>query len=190
MGWTGETEPEVRLAWFRKEKRGPKAQPKKVIPDDLWIKCESCGETLYRNELEKNLNVCPRCDYHYGLTPEGYIDLLLDHGTFKEYEAGIRSKDPLVFFDRSKYTDRLEKAMASTGRNEAVVTGEGALDGMKLQLAVMDFAFIGGSMGSVVGEKISTGGKARAGSPHSAGGGFPQRRGAHDGGYFFAHADG
>lgn len=143
------------MAWFRKEKSGPKSQPKKVIPDDLWIKCESCGEILYKKELDKNLNVCPRCDFHYGLTPDAYITLLLDPGSFLEYEGGIKSQDPLGFFDRSKYTDRLEKAMASSGRNEAVVTGEGALEGRKLQLALMDFSFIGGSMGSVVGEKIA-----------------------------------
>lgn len=143
------------MAWFRKEKRGPIAQPKKVIPDDLWIKCENCGEVLYKRELDKNLSVCPRCDFHYGLTPDGYIELLLDAGSFKEYEAGIKSRDPLGFFDRAKYTDRLEKAVAATGRNEAVVTGEGEVEGIRIQLAVMDFSFIGGSMGSVVGEKIA-----------------------------------
>lgn len=143
------------MAWFRKEKSGPKAQPKKVIPDDLWIKCESCGEILYKQELDKNLNVCPRCDFHYGLAPEAYVNLLLDPGTFHEYESGIKSQDPLGFVDRSKYSDRLVKAVAATGRNEAVLTGEGELEGRKLQLAVMDFSFIGGSMGSVVGEKIA-----------------------------------
>ncbi|MCE5270651.1 acetyl-CoA carboxylase, carboxyltransferase subunit beta [bacterium] len=143
------------MAWFRKEKSGLKAQPKKVIPDDLWIKCESCGEILYKQELDKNLNVCPRCDFHYGLAPEAYVALLLDPGTFREYDSGMKSQDPLGFVDRSRYSDRLEKAVASSGHNEAVLTGEGELEGRRLQLAVMDFSFIGGSMGSVVGEKIA-----------------------------------
>jgi len=143
------------LSWFSKEKRGPKLQPKKVIPDDLWIKCESCGEILYKKELEKNLKVCPRCQFHYGLSPEEYIPILLDPESFTEYDHDIQSVDPLKFVDRIKYTDRLQKALVSTGKNEAVVAGEGEIEGIKIQVGLMDFGFIGGSMGSVVGEKIA-----------------------------------
>jgi len=143
------------LSWFRKKKLGPKPQPKKVIPDDLWIKCEACGEILYKKELEKNLMVCPRCNYHYGIPPEEYIRILFDPGTFQEYDKEIKSVDPLKFVDRMKYTERLEKASKSIGRNEAVLVGEGALDGIRTQFGILDFAFIGGSMGSVVGEKIA-----------------------------------
>jgi acetyl-CoA carboxylase carboxyl transferase subunit beta len=143
------------VAWFKKENRGPKAQTKKVIPDDLWIKCESCGEILYKKELEKNLSVCPRCEFHYGLSPDAYFGLLLDPGSFEERDRGMKSLDPLKFTDRARYEDRLQKAIQATGRNEAVVVGEGAMDGIKLQIAAMDFSFIGGSMGSVVGEKIA-----------------------------------
>lgn len=143
------------MAWFRKEKRGPKIQPKKVIPDDLWIKCDSCGEILYKKELEKNLMVCPRCAHHYGLAPGEYIDVLFDRGTFSEKDQGLKSVDMLKFVDRLKYTDRLEKAVKTTGRNEAVVVGEGLIDGIRVQFGSMDFSFIGGSMGSVVGEKIA-----------------------------------
>ena len=144
------------MSWFRKEKRGLKAQPKKVIPDNLWIKCDSCGEILYKKELEKNIMVCPRCDYHYGFTPSQYIDLLLDQGTFTEYDERLKSQDPLKFVDRMKYSERLEKAVKKTGRNEAVVVGEGVIASrFEVQLGVMDFSFIGGSMGSVVGEKIA-----------------------------------
>jgi len=143
------------LSWFRKKKLGPKPQPKKVIPDDLWIKCEACGEILYKKELEKNLMVCPRCNYHYGISPEEYIRILFDPGTFQEYDKEIKSVDPLKFVDRMKYTERLEKASKSIGRNEAVLVGEGALDGIRTQFGILDFAFIGGSMGSVVGEKIA-----------------------------------
>ncbi len=143
------------MSWFRKEKRGPIAQPKKVIPDDLWIKCECCGEILYKKELEDNQLVCPRCRFHYGMAPEEYQRLLLDPGSFIEYDQGLTSVDPLKFVDRSRYVERLQKSMLQTGRNEAMLTGEGAVDGIRLQFGAMDFAFIGGSMGSVVGEKIS-----------------------------------
>ena len=143
------------MAWFRKEKRGPKIQPKKVIPDDLWIKCDSCGEILYKKELEKNLMVCPRCTHHYGLSPGEYINILFDSGTFSEKDDGLKSVDTLKFVDRLKYSDRLEKAMKTTGRNEAVVVGEGLIDGIRIQFGSMDFSFIGGSMGSVVGEKVA-----------------------------------
>lgn len=144
------------MSWFRKEKRGPKPQPKKVIPDNLWIKCDSCGEILYKKELEKNILVCPRCDYHYGLSPDQYIDLLLDKDTFIEYDAELKSKDPLKFVDRMKYPERLESAIKKTGRNEAVVVGEGVIgESFEVQFGAMDFSFIGGSMGSVVGEKIA-----------------------------------
>jgi len=143
------------LAWFRKEKRGPKIQPKKVIPDDLWIKCDACGEILYKKELEKNLMVCPRCGHHYGITPDEYINILFDKDTFSESDREIRSVDPLKFVDRMKYTDRLEKAVKSTLKNEAIVVGEGLIDGIRVQFGAMDFSFIGGSMGSVVGEKIA-----------------------------------
>ena len=143
------------MSWFRKEKRGPKLQPKKVIPDDIWIKCEGCGETLYKKELEKNLSVCPRCSYHYGLSPDQYIDVLLDRDSFSEFDRKIASVDPLNFFDRMKYTERLSKAVKASGRNEAVITGEGKIDKLRVQFGAMDFSFIGGSMGSVVGEKIA-----------------------------------
>jgi acetyl-CoA carboxylase carboxyl transferase subunit beta len=143
------------LSWFRKEKRGPKVQPKKVIPDDIWIKCDACGETLYKKEVETNLNVCPRCSFHYGLTPEQYATLLLDSGSFNEHDSGVGSVDTLGFTDRKKYTDRLEQMVRKTGRKDAVVCGSGKMDMIDVQLSVMDFSFIGGSMGSVVGEKIA-----------------------------------
>jgi len=143
------------LAWFRKEKRGLKIQPKKTIPDDLWIKCDTCGEILYKKELEKNLMVCPRCGHHYGISPEEYINILFDKGTFSENDREIKSLDPLKFVDRMKYADRLDKAVKTTGKNEAVVVGEGLIDGIHVQFGAMDFSFIGGSMGSVVGEKIA-----------------------------------
>jgi acetyl-CoA carboxylase carboxyl transferase subunit beta len=144
------------VSWFRKEKRGLKRQPKKVIPDNLWIKCDSCGEILYKKELEKNIQVCPRCDYHYGLSPDQYINLLLDKDTFIEHDAGLKSQDPLKFVDRMKYSERLESAIKKTGRNEAVVVGEGVIgESFEVQFGAMDFSFIGGSMGSVVGEKIA-----------------------------------
>jgi acetyl-CoA carboxylase carboxyl transferase subunit beta len=143
------------LSWFRKEKRGPKVQPKKVIPDDIWIKCDACGETLYKKEVEKNLSICPRCNFHYGLSPEQYVEILLDQGSFKEYDSQMASVDTLKFVDRKKYSERLDQMVKKTGRNEALLAGSGRMDKIKVQICLMDFAFIGGSMGSVVGEKIA-----------------------------------
>ncbi len=143
------------MSWFRKEKRGPKVQPKKVIPDNIWIKCEACGETLYKKEVEANLNVCTRCSFHYGLTPDQYAALLLDSGSFLEHDSVMSSVDTLSFVDRKKYSERLDQMVKKTGRNEAVVAASGKIDKIDVQLSVMDFSFIGGSMGSVVGEKIA-----------------------------------
>ena len=144
------------MSWFKKEKRGPKPQPKKVIPDNLWLKCDNCGEVLYRQELEKNFKVCPRCGFHYGYSPDEYVELLFDQGSFEEHDSNLSSVDALKFVDRKKYSDRLKEAVKKTGRKEAIVVGEGVISGNhRVQFGAMDFSFIGGSMGVVVGEKIA-----------------------------------
>lgn len=143
------------MAWFRKEKKPLKASDKRDVPGDVFDKCEGCGEILYREKLAQNLSVCPHCGYHFRITADDYVDLLLDEGSFRETEAHLRSADPLGFQDLKAYADRVAAAEKKVGRNEAVVTGTGALDGLPVCLAVMDFRFIGGSMGSVVGEKIA-----------------------------------
>ena len=142
------------MAWFRKDKKPLKAQDRRDVPSDVFDKCAGCGEILYRERLAQNLSVCPTCGHHLRIPAEGYLDVLLDPGTFVELDPGLRASDPLGFRDLKAYPDRIAAAEAK-GRTEAVRTGTGELDGIPVALAVMDFAFIGGSMGSVVGEKIS-----------------------------------
>ena len=143
------------MAWFRKEKQKLTAADKRELPSDVFDKCPECGEILYRNRLAQNLWVCPACGHHLRIEAEGYVDLLIDEGGFTETDRDLKSGDPLKFRDLKAYPDRLKAAERKTGRGDAVITGHGPLDGMGVNLAVMDFAFIGGSMGSVVGEKIA-----------------------------------
>ncbi len=146
------------MAWFRKEKKPLKAQDKRDLPADVFDRCPGCGEILYRERLAQNLNVCPTCGHHLKIAAEAYLSILVDSGTFEEIDAHLRAADPLGFEDLKTYPDRIAAAEAK-GRNEAVISGAGQLDGIDIALAVMDFAYIGGSMGSVVGEKIARAGR-------------------------------
>ncbi len=143
------------MAWFRKQKKPLKASDRRDVPGDVFEKCKGCGEIVYRETLTKNLHVCPSCGYHFRVPATSYVQLLTDEGSFRETEAHMRSADPLGFVDLKPYKERLAAAESKTGRAEAVLTGEGTIDGIPVCLAVMDFRFIGGSMGSVVGEKIA-----------------------------------
>ncbi len=143
------------MTWFKRKEKGVLTTEKKVLPDGLWIKCEQCGEVLYRQELERNLWVCNKCNFHFRIGSYHYIKILLDEGSFEEFDGGMKSVDPLKFKGKKKYADQLRDAIKKTGMNEAVRTGFGTINGRKIVLAVMDFSFIGGSMGSVVGEKIA-----------------------------------
>jgi acetyl-CoA carboxylase carboxyl transferase subunit beta len=141
------------MAWFRKEKKPRQPRTERLeIPPDVWEKCEACGHTDIREKFERNLNVCPECDYHRRLHGTDYVRLLMDEKGWSETEAEIRSIDPLGFPD---YPARLKRARMSAGEYDAILTVAGTLGEMPVNLGVMDFAFMGGSMGSVVGEKIS-----------------------------------
>ncbi|MEE8147964.1 MAG: acetyl-CoA carboxylase, carboxyltransferase subunit beta, partial [Longimicrobiales bacterium] len=118
-----------------------------------------CGEILYSEKLAQNLQVCPTCGHHFRIDAEQYVALLMDEGSFEEIDAGLRSGDPLSFKDLKPYSERLRAAEATVGRLDAVLSGVGTVDGLAVALAVMDFRFIGGSMGSVVGEKIARAGR-------------------------------
>ncbi len=143
------------MAWFKKPKQKLRADDRRDLPKDVFEKCPECGEILYRAKLEQNLFVCPVCAHHNRIGAEDYIRLLLDNGTYEELWDELRSADPLRFTDLKPYKQRLEAAERQTGHGDAVRTVHGRLDGIDLCLAVMDFEFIGGSMGSVVGEKIA-----------------------------------
>ena len=147
------------MAWFRKNKKPLKAQDRRDVPTDVFDKCKGCSEILYSERLAQNLHVCPTCGYHLRIGADGYVSLLIDSGTFRELDTGLRASDPLTFTDLKPYLDRIVEAEAK-GKEEAVISGTGELSGIPLALAVMDFDFIGGSMGSVVGEKIARAGHA------------------------------
>ena len=143
------------MTWFRKPKRKLTAQDRRDLPTDVFEKCPNCGEILYRARLEQNLFVCPECSHHNRISADDYVKLLLDDGDYEEYFEDLRSADPLQFVDLKPYVKRLESAERSAGPGDAVRTVAGNLETIPICLAVMDFAFIGGSMGSVVGEKIA-----------------------------------
>ncbi len=143
------------MSWFKKAKKSIKASRKKPLPDGLWRKCDYCGEILYVKELEKKLWVCSKCGYHFLISTENYIDILTDPRSFEETHSGILSGDPLQFKDLKRYSDRLKDNMKKSGREEAVVTGFAKMEGRPIVIAILDFSFLGGSMGSAVGEKIS-----------------------------------
>jgi len=141
------------MAWFRKEKKLRQPRREKLeIPADAWEKCEACGHTDIREKFVRNLNVCPNCDHHRRIRAHEYAAILLDDGTMEELEVDLRSTDPLGF---PEYPARLKKSLNKAGDSDALLATTGMLDGAPVNLGVMDFAFMGGSMGSVVGEKIA-----------------------------------
>jgi acetyl-CoA carboxylase carboxyl transferase subunit beta len=145
------------VSWFRRRSIRPeRSDSKKVtVPEGLWIKCNNCAEIVYSKEIDRNLKVCPKCDYHFRITARERIELLVDPGTFTEFDGQLQSEDPLGFKDSLKYRDRIKTARKKTGLNDAVISGICTLDGVQVVLSVFDFFFMGGSMGSVVGEKIT-----------------------------------
>jgi acetyl-CoA carboxylase carboxyl transferase subunit beta len=147
------------MSWFRKPEKKLSATERRDLPTDVFEKCPKCGEILYRARLEQNSYVCPVCAHHNRIGAEDYIQLLLDDGAYEEQHGSLRSADPLNFVDLKPYPQRLEAAERKNGRGDAVRTVTGTLEGQRVCLAVMDFEFIGGSMGSVVGEKIARLGK-------------------------------
>jgi acetyl-CoA carboxylase carboxyl transferase subunit beta len=144
------------MAWFRKEKKPRVPRRERLeIPPDAWEKCEACGYTDIREKFVRNLSVCPQCEFHRRIRAVEYVSLLLDE-SWEETEVEVRSVDPLAF---PEYPQRLKKANNNAGEGDAIMTAHGTLDDMPVNVGVMDFAFMGGSMGSVVGEKIARAGQ-------------------------------
>ena len=143
------------MAWFKKPGVTPAENRKRAKNvEGLWLKCNHCREIVYRKEVERNSKVCPKCDYHFPISVQERIALLVDLGSFKEWAADIEPQDPLSFTDTRSYRERLKAQQEKTGRKDAIVIGEGTINGRRIALGVFDFGFMGGSMGSVVGEKI------------------------------------
>lgn len=147
------------MAWFKRKESGiaDESIVKKDIPDGLWSKCDDCGTMLYKRQLVENNYVCFKCNKHFRVGSEVYFDLLFDNNDYIEYDENMIAEDPLNFTDTKKYKDRIRQAIKKTGLKDACRYASGDLNGMKIVIACMDFGFIGGSMGSVMGEKIARG---------------------------------
>jgi acetyl-CoA carboxylase carboxyl transferase subunit beta len=147
------------MAWFKKKRPKPTAaageRPQSPVPKGLWVKCEGCKEVIYSKELEKNLRICPKCGYHFRIDAGERIELLLDETEPRRLFDSIRPSDPLGFRDTKRYRDRLKSYQSALGENDALVVVEGHLDSIPVVAAVMEYRFMGGSMGSVVGEKLT-----------------------------------
>jgi len=146
------------MAWFKKARK-PLAAPEKTsrVPEGLWEKCPECDSIIYAKDLVRNLHVCDKCGHHFRMGAVDRLKALFDHERWEELAPGLRSNDPLAFTDTKPYRDRLAKTIAATGQSDAVIVGVGRVDGIETVIASMDYSFIGGSMGVVVGEKIVRG---------------------------------
>lgn len=143
------------MSWFRRSTENIASDnQKKDMPEGMWVKCSSCGEIIHKGALEQNLWVCIKCSHHFRVSSREYFAILFDEGTFKEFDAKMTSKDPLNFVDTKKYKDRIKETIKKTGLSDALRYGTGKMNKREVVIACMDFGFIGGSMGSVVGEKI------------------------------------
>lgn len=143
--------------WFKEREKYTEVIPaiKKEIPEGIWSRCASCNEIIYQAELNRNLKVCPKCKFHFKLGAQEWVELLTDEESFQESDIDLVSTDPLSFKAVKSYKESLDQAIEKTGLNDAVASGLAKLDGQDLVLAALDFGFVGGSMGSVVGEKIT-----------------------------------
>jgi acetyl-CoA carboxylase carboxyl transferase subunit beta len=145
------------MAWFWKKREGDEEAPRKKvqIAEGLWVKCDSCKEIVYRAEVDRAGRVCPRCKYPFRISARERVASIVDADSFEERDAGLNSRDPLEFKDTKKYVDRVKAAKKATGLDEAVITGMGRIGGSPVVVAVFEFGFLGGSMASVVGEKLT-----------------------------------
>jgi acetyl-CoA carboxylase carboxyl transferase subunit beta len=145
------------MAWFKRAKKPIAPSPKDKasrVPEGLWVKCPECGQIIYNKDLVTSLNVCPKCAHHFRITATERLRMLFD-GEWTEYDKGLVSTDPLGFTDTKPYKTRLKSGRQGTGLNDAVIVASGTIEGLPVMMASMEYGFIGGSMGVVVGEKIT-----------------------------------
>ncbi|HTC36890.1 MAG TPA: acetyl-CoA carboxylase, carboxyltransferase subunit beta [Bryobacteraceae bacterium] len=145
------------MAWFTRDKPSVKPEDgeKRVRTEGLWLKCEKCGQIVWRKALEDNFQVCPKCGHHGRLDARARLTMLFDEGKFEEFDARLVSTDPLKFVDAKKYTDRLAAAQEATHLSDAIISAGGKLNGRRVHVCAMELKFVGGSMGTVVGEVIT-----------------------------------
>src|SRR5260370_8241973 len=145
------------MAWFKKTKKpitAPAKEKPSRVPEGLWVKCPDCAQAIYNKDLATNMNVCPKCGHHFRIGAAERLRTLFD-GEWTEYDSDLTSTDPLIFTDTKPYKARLRASIAATGLKDAVITASGAIDRIETMVASMEYEFIGGSMGVVVGEKIA-----------------------------------
>jgi acetyl-CoA carboxylase carboxyl transferase subunit beta len=146
------------MTWFKKgggEKEEREKREELTPSDQLWVKCNSCNEIIYRRVIERNFQVCPKCNYHFQIPARSRIDCVVDPGTFIEYDADMVSTDPLEFKDSKRYPSRVKESQEKTGQKDAILCGEARIEGQPAMVGIFEFNFMGGSLGSVVGEKIT-----------------------------------
>jgi acetyl-CoA carboxylase carboxyl transferase subunit beta len=145
------------MAWFKKTRKpiASTADKSSRVPEGLWVKCPGCAQIIYNKDLDKSQQVCPKCAHHFRISAAGRLRSLLDNGEWTEHFPNLTSNDPLKFTDTKPYRDRLRDTISKTGMNDAVIVATGQLDGLDIVVAAMEYSFIGGSMGVVVGEKIT-----------------------------------
>ena len=146
------------MAWFTRQKSGVEGGgdgEKKVKTEGLWLKCDSCGQIIWKKALDENLQVCPRCEHHFKLDARSRLAVLFDEGAYREHDVTLTSTDPLDFVDSKRYKDRLASMQEATSLSDAVISASGTLEGRPVNICAMELKFIGGSMGAVVGEKIT-----------------------------------
>ena len=139
--------------WFKKDKapKEPRERRPSKVPEGLWVKCESCRQILYNKELARNFKICPKCGYHFRLSAPERLRMLFDDEEYVELDGDLRSADPLKFRDTKRYRDRLKQYQETAGTSDAIVVGSGTMGGIPVIIGAMEFFFLGGSMGSVVG---------------------------------------
>jgi acetyl-CoA carboxylase carboxyl transferase subunit beta len=149
------------MAWFKKEKtpKQPVEEKRIRIPGGLWVKCDNCREIIYKKEVLRNANVCPKCNYHFRISARERLQILFDNGLYEEFDRDIQPSDPLSWKDTKPYKDRLKAYQESTGLKDAIINALGLIGGMPCVVSAMEYSFMGGSMGSVVGEKIARAGE-------------------------------
>jgi acetyl-CoA carboxylase carboxyl transferase subunit beta len=143
--------------WFKKDRapKEPREGRQSKVPEGLWVKCDNCRQILYNKELARNFKICPKCGFHFRLSAPERLRMLFDEEEYVELDSNLRSSDPLKFRDSKKYRDRLRDAENTVGPSDAIVVGSGTLEGIPVVIGAMEFFFMAGSMGSVVGEKIA-----------------------------------
>lgn len=146
------------MAWFAREKPGVEGTAeadKRVRTEGLWLKCDSCGQIIWKKTLDENMQMCPKCEHHFRLDARARMAMLFDDSSYEEMDAELVSTDPLRFEDSKTYANRLEGMQQATGMSDALISGTGTLEGRPVNICAMELKFIGGSMGAVVGEKIT-----------------------------------